>query len=152
MISRDTVRVSDINTVSKAIELHRIQEGNYPAVTNPINITFSGGIIWKQGSFGIDTQREARRITNVPTDPLTGSEYAYSVTQSTGEYQIGTIVENDLSLNNQNTNSELYTFTQQTEAANLLSSFATTKIKGNYNGKFISYIENTGDSKYIYIL
>lgn len=80
-----------------------------------------------------------QRISEVPTDPLTGNEFAYSTTQATGEYQLGTIVEREGSLALQPS-----FLTQQSYAAeSVLKPFATTLIKGNYNGKFITHRDDT---------
>lgn len=151
LTSRDTVRVSDINNITKVIELYKLQEGVYPVVTNPIEISFSGAVIWKQWSFGSWSRLQAKRISEVPIDPLTGSEYAYSVTQETQEYQLWVIIE--WVLVQENIQSELYTFAPVVQAENVLARFATTKINGNYNGKFLTYVKEISPTqKEIYIL
>jgi prepilin-type N-terminal cleavage/methylation domain-containing protein len=146
VIARDTTRVSDITVLTKGIELYKLHEGFFPTTTDPINVTFSGAIIWKQWSFGEDSIREVRRVSEVPTDPLTGSEYAYSVTSKTGEYQVGVIVERKNSL-------WYFPWVSESYANNILTSFASTKIKGNYNGKFITHSEDISPTvKEIWIL
>lgn len=134
LTARDTKRISDLNNITKVIELYKIQTWNYPPVTNPINISFSGSTIWMQGSFWEETRWFARRISEVPIDPLTLNEFAYAKTQLTGEYQVGTIVEKEASL----WKTSLF-INSQIHAANLLKDFASTLIKWNYNGKFITH-------------
>jgi len=134
--SRDTTRLADLASVTKVLELYQLQTGSYPAVSNPINVTFSGTTIWQQWSFWEDTRRFAQRISQVPIDPLTFSEFAYSKTLSTWEYQVWSVVEKDESISLfQNP------LLSTSHAANPLSSFATTVIKWNYNGKLIAHKE-----------
>ena len=137
--ARDAVRVSDIQNLTKLVELYKLENGTFPPVSNSIDVSFSGSTIWQQWSFWEDSRRLAKRLSEVPVDPLTGNEYAYATTRSTGEYQIGAIVE------------KAWTITQtmlpHTYAASVLQAFATTMIKWNYNGKFITHIED--DSLYI---
>ena len=147
--ARDTVRVSDINSIIKVVELYKLQEWVYPPVSNPVNVTFSGSTIWQQWSFWEETRQFARRISETPIDPLTLNEYAYSKTNATQEYQVWAIVEKSSSL----------WFTPdiiQTEtyaAAPILSKFATSVTKWNYNGKFITHRENKGTiNEQIYVL
>lgn len=98
LVARDTVRLSDINNITKVIELYKLENGNYPTVSNSINITFSGANIWQQWMFWKESQVDARRISQIPIDPLTGTEYPYSLTYATWEYQVGTILEKSSSL------------------------------------------------------
>jgi prepilin-type N-terminal cleavage/methylation domain-containing protein len=161
VIARDSVRIADITNIAKVVELTKLETGSFPAVTNPTNITFSGATIWRQGGFGTASHVDARRLSEIPTDPLTGNEYAYSVTQRTWEYQVGGIVERsgaayDNTLKNIQYTSTQNPFITQSYAAELrdvLPDFATTTVRGNYNGKFITHTENIDqDTKDIYIL
>jgi prepilin-type N-terminal cleavage/methylation domain-containing protein len=146
VIARDTVRKSDINSISKAVELSKLEIGSYPVVSNIVDITFSGSTIWNQGSFGADSYAAARRISRVPIDPLTGSEYAYSTTTRTGEYQVGTILEKaNLSY--------LPDISSSSYALDIFPVFATSFVRGNYNGRFITHTEDVSpDLKNIYVL
>lgn len=140
--ARDAVRVSDVQNLTKIVELYRLEKGVFPEVSNPVEVSFSGSVIWKQWHFWEDTRSYARRISEVPIDPLTFSNYAYSTTQSTGEYQIGAIVEKRETLW-----SVLLPNAHAVDTWNLLKVFASTLVKWNYNGQFIAHKE--GERIYI---
>ena len=142
-MSRDTTRLSDLTLIAKSIELSRLETGQFPSVTNGINITFSGSNIWTQWSFGIDSQRDAKRISEVPVDPLTFNEYPYAFTFATGEYQVGAMLEWWFAANNVN----------QAVAQGELFTFSSSQFKWNYNGKFITHLETINPStKKVYVL
>lgn len=152
VIARDTVRTSDINNIAKVVELTKIEKGSYPEVSNIVNVTFSWSTIWKQWSFGHDSHVEARRISEVPTDPLTGNEYAYSKTTWTNEYQVWAIMERLWSVT-QTFETPHNPLILQTYAVDILPTFATSFVRGNYNGKFITHIEQVNPTlRNIYIL
>ncbi len=143
--ARDSTRIADITNISKVVELAELRDGSYPVVSNAINVSFSWSVIWRQGSFGNESFRESRRISEVPTDPLTGNEYAYATTTSTREYQVGGILERWGLVQN--------TFTPQANAVTALPNFSVAKVRGNYNGSFLAYTETIdSQNKYIYIL
>jgi prepilin-type N-terminal cleavage/methylation domain-containing protein len=145
-MARDTARINNINILTKAIELYKLEDWAYPAVSNWVEITFSGSTLWTQWTFWEVSKKDIRRVSNIPTDPLTGSKYAYATTENTWEYQVWSIVESQWSLLS---TSQL----QYSYADGILASFASTKIKWNYNGKFITHIETlTPTSKNIWIL
>jgi prepilin-type N-terminal cleavage/methylation domain-containing protein len=146
VIARDTSRISDINILTKAIELHKLEEWGFPSVSNWTDVVFSGSTIWTQWTFWEASRKDARRVSNIPTDPLTGSEYAYATTQSTWEYQVWVMVENEWSFS-------FIPWVQDTYADGVLAWFASTKIKWNYNGKFITHTQNlSSTSKNVWIL
>lgn len=142
LTARDTTRIADVASIVKVIELYKTQSWTFPPVTNPISVTFSGSAIWEQWSFWEDSRRAISRISDIPIDPLTWNQYAYSKTNATWEYQVGTIVEKYESV------SFAPTLISQSYASNLLKNFATTLIKWNYNGKFITHFEGSD----VYIL
>ena len=133
--ARDSVRLADITNISKSIELSELEVGSYPEVTNAIDVTFSGSTIWKQWSFGADSYIDTWRLSEIPTDPLTWNEYPYSKTTSTHEYQIWCILEKSV------VTLETWMIRDSFAAANTLPGFAASFVRGNYNGKFISYRE-----------
>jgi hypothetical protein len=45
-------------------------------------------------------QQKTKRISTIPLDPLTQNEYAYSVTNTRQEYELGAITENPISHSN----------------------------------------------------
>ena len=133
-VARDTVRMSDVNNIIKVIKLSRLETWTYPVVTNGVDISFSWSTIWTQWSFWSGSHADVRRISEPPIDPLTGNEYAYSITSQTGEFQVWAILEN------KNT-TYLPSLRWESHAVENLSEFATNFVKGNYNGQFITYAE-----------
>ncbi|MDP2091024.1 MAG: InlB B-repeat-containing protein [Candidatus Gracilibacteria bacterium] len=93
--SRDAVRLSDMSMIKTGLELYEIESGKYPEPTNGVNITYSGAIVWTQGTFGESTEANVDKLNKKPTDPLTEKEYTYSVTTKRNEYELGGIVEGD---------------------------------------------------------
>lgn len=133
VIARDTTRINDINTITKSIELYNTETSSFPSVTDGTSVTFSWSTIWNQWVFWQDSIIDTRRISEIPTDPLTWDLYWYSVTQSTWEYQVWVILERD---------DTAYNSIIPTSYANdILASFTTTRLKWNYNWKFITYSE-----------
>ncbi len=50
--ARDTARTSDIGNIVKSIELFSLaSDGVYPEPSNPFDVTYSGSIVWTQGTF-----------------------------------------------------------------------------------------------------
>lgn len=142
--ARDSTRMSDIWNMSKVIELARISTGKFPAVTNPIDVTFSGSVVWQQWSFGQESLQDAKRLSQVPVDPLTQSEYAYSTTSQTGEFQIGAILE---------WVSAYKLPSNQAVAATPSYDFSQAFIDGNYNGKFLVHSEQIdSNTDRVYVL
>ncbi|MDD2871131.1 MAG: type II secretion system protein [Candidatus Gracilibacteria bacterium] len=120
--SRDAVRVSDLSRMKNVLDIFAVEAGKYPFPTDSVNITYSGGTIWKQGTFGESTFANVEKLDKIPTDPLTNSVYTYSILNNNLEFQIGGIVENtDNSFLNNNV----------TYAGN---NNAKALIIGNYNG------------------
>jgi len=69
--SRDAVRQSDLNNIARVVELYDLQNERYPPVTDPSDVTFSGAVIWRHGTFGETSFIESRQLSEIPTDPLT---------------------------------------------------------------------------------
>ena len=140
--ARDSVRISDLWNISKSIELLKLQTWSFPQVANPINVTFSGSVIWQQGSFWKASYVDAARLSELPLDPLTSSEYAYSTTASTWEYQLWAILEWSTISHNP--------FIHSSYAATSDFSYAYTA--GSYNGRFLVHseaIDNTTNRVYV---
>jgi len=145
VIARDTIRVSDLNNLSKVISLYRVEKWKFPKVTNSIDVSFSWATIWKQGSYGIDSHIDSQSLSNIPTDPLTWNEYAYSTTIGTWEYQVWGIAE-------RGGVSYSLPVLGKSFAANL-PIFNSAIVRWNYNGKFITYTEDVSqNTKNIYVL
>ncbi|MDD5377025.1 MAG: prepilin-type N-terminal cleavage/methylation domain-containing protein [Candidatus Gracilibacteria bacterium] len=128
--ARDSSRVSDLTNLSKGLDIASIKTGSYPTPDNPFTITYSGGIIWTQGTIGDSVinilSSVGAKMNKKPTDPLIASkEYTYSKLAYGNAYQIKTDWEGD-SIAYRND------IIDQANAAsgNPILSY----IKGNYNG------------------
>ncbi|MDD2871732.1 MAG: prepilin-type N-terminal cleavage/methylation domain-containing protein [Candidatus Gracilibacteria bacterium] len=123
--SRDSARISDLSRMKTSLEIFNIEAGKYPQPTEAIDITYSGGIVWNQGTFGESVYANVEKLSKTPTDPLTNSLYTYSITQNKTEFQIGGILENnEFTLNPID---RLYAGEVK----------AIAHVVGNYNGKVI---------------
>lgn len=126
--ARDSVRISDINSMIKSLEIYHIMIWEFPDPSNKYSITYSGSLVWNQGTFWDSVFTNVRELSKKPIDPLTGNEYTYSLTNTKQEFQIAAMYEwNLISFSN-----ILY---PQAYADN---NWKTKSIvKGNYNWKFI---------------
>jgi len=123
--ARDSARTSDLNTIAKSLDFYKISSGRFPDPTDPINITFSGSLVWQQWTFWDDTRRVSQRISEVPTDPLTQTPYTYSVTNNGQEYQLWSLSESTVA------------FSPVISSTYANNGFFV-KHKWNYNGKIAS--------------
>jgi len=94
--ARDSVRVSDLKTISRALEYYKIDQWAYPTPTDNFEISYSGSLAWKQWVFGEDTRVLISSMSETPTDPLTKNPYTYSITNTRQEYEIWSIMERPL--------------------------------------------------------
>lgn len=120
--ARDAVRISDVTTMRKALELYKVSTDALPIPESPVDITYSGALVWKQWSFGTSVIQQIKRISTPPLDPTFGVEYTYSVLKNKQEYQIAGLVGTDFVQNG---------IITQTHAATY-----KPLLKGNYNGLF----------------
>ena len=96
--SRDTVRLSDLKSMERALGLYEIKQWSYPSPDNALQITYAWWNIWKQWSFGEEVYRAVKVMSNIPLDPITGQQYSYSVLSNNTAYQIASVFESsDLS-------------------------------------------------------
>ena len=79
--------------MENSIEIFQVKTGVYPTPTDPFTVTFSGATAWEQGGFGESVFNNVANLSTLPVDPLTFNEYAYSITNTGKEYQIGAILE-----------------------------------------------------------
>jgi len=92
--ARDSVRISDIDNINKSLNLFNIEHWFYPEPDWSYFINYSWSIAWTQWYFWDDLLRKTQKLSKVPVDPLTGSNYAYSVTNNKKEVQFASILEN----------------------------------------------------------
>lgn len=123
--ARESVRIWDLNTIAKGLEIFKASEWYFPAPSDPFSITFSWSLAWQQWDFWQDTQKVLKNVPELPRDPLTGNLYAYSVINTGQEYELGSLSEVSMSY------SPLI----------IHSAYAAqnyyTRIKGNYNKQIV---------------
>ena len=98
--ARDSARISDIRLIEKALILHRTEWNRYPSPENQVPFSYSGWIVWNQGTFGETARKATRTLSNLPIDPVTKNEYAYSVTTNQWEFQLAWMLEWELAYEN----------------------------------------------------
>ena len=91
--SRDSVRLNDLTWIKTSLELYQLEAWKYPDPTSGTWITYSGWLVWTQWTFWIDTFENVKDLDKIPTDPLTGREYTYSVVDKKIEYELWGIME-----------------------------------------------------------
>ena len=123
--SRDSVRISDVSAMKTSLELFHLDAWKYPMPDDADEVTFSGGVLWFQGTFGSQVLGNvSRNMSEIPTDPLMDKEYTYSVLNNRNELEILTLLEWDVtSLND----SQVYAGTLE----------VTPRVDGNYNGLYV---------------
>ena len=99
--SRDSSRITDISQIKTSLWLYIVQKWDYPKPTNWVNIFFSWSIlVWTQWNFWNTIFNNLSNLSKLPIDPLTKSEYTYSINQNNNEYEISSITEWSLLWNN----------------------------------------------------
>jgi len=126
--ARDSARIADLWSIMKNLELYKIKEWNFPDTTNWEAVTYTWKTVWTQWTFWTSTIAEIWNIGTIPTDPLTGSEYTYSLLNTKKEYQIWAILEtNPFSYNK--------SFLKK---ANASWTWVNAHVVWNYNGRVAS--------------
>ena len=88
VIARETARLTDINVISRALNISYTENGFYPETASGASVTFSGTTLWTQWYFTEEVRSKLWRISETPVDVLVGSPYVYSVTYNRQEYQL----------------------------------------------------------------
>ena len=124
--SRDSVRISDISNMKTSLELFHLNAWKYPLPDNAETVTYSGGILWYQWTFGEQVVNNvSRNMSDVPKDPLMDKEYFYSVHNNKNQLQVLALLEWDATALN----------SIDTVQAGSLA--VTPRLDGNYNGLFV---------------
>ncbi len=128
--ARDSTRVSDLASIAKTLDVYQVNTGKYPLPDNYLTTTYSGGIVWYQGTvwlwvFTKMTGVARGGISAKPTDPVSGKEYRYASLEYSRHYQLQTELESTLSY---------YPSTIIDTAYADTVTPGYTYIKGNYNG------------------
>lgn len=91
--ARNNVKIQDLRTMETALELFKLERGIYPDPTDAFDVTYQGWLAWKQWKFWEQTRTNVSRLPKVSLDPSTGTEYAYSITNSRTEFQLWALWE-----------------------------------------------------------
>ena len=92
--ARDSVRLTNISTIYKILEIYKINEWELPEPANNIPLSLSGVIVWIQWDIDSDILASLD-ITSGGTDPLDNENYSYFL--SWKKAQILALLENDKS-------------------------------------------------------
>jgi prepilin-type N-terminal cleavage/methylation domain-containing protein len=98
--ARDSVRKSDIEIIIKSLDLHNTKTGLYPEPTNWTQVTYSWAEVWTQWVIWKSVIDVVDELTKIPLDPLTQLPYTYSRLNTKKEYEVATVLEWEISLNN----------------------------------------------------
>jgi len=101
--SRNSVRFNDLKLIESALELYSQKTWFYPESTLPVAITFTDIEAWTQWTFWDQTFSSVWKLDHLPVDPLTWTEYTYSLLNTKWEYEIAAalewIVANNVNIN-----------------------------------------------------
>ncbi|MFK7780210.1 MAG: discoidin domain-containing protein [Candidatus Gracilibacteria bacterium] len=123
--SRDSVRISDVSNMKTSLELFHLNAGKYPLPDNLEEISYSGDILWYQGTLGqIVVSQLSRNLNEIPTDPLSDKEYIFSTSGTRNEFEILNLLEGDLAFNT-------------ISKTNAVTTTRTPRVDGQYNRLFI---------------
>ena len=123
--SRDSVRIADVSAMKTSLELFHLDAGKYPLPDDADEVTFSGWVLWYQGTFWEQVRKNvSRNMAEVPTDPLIDKEYIYSVLNNRNELEILTLLEWDVTSMNE---TQVYAWNLE----------VTPRVDGNYNGLYV---------------
>lgn len=101
--ARDSTRVADVGNIIKSLDISIITAGTYPTPDSAFFVTYSGGVIWSQGTIGNTVLQKLRTsiagggLNKKPIDPLDNAEYTYSTLAYGNAFQIQTEYEGDIS-------------------------------------------------------
>ena len=126
--ARDSSRISDLANISSSLDIVFIKTGAYPMPDNSFSVTYSGWVVWYQGTVGEKVMNVmgsvGAKISKKPSDPLNAAKnYTYSKLDLGNTYQLQTDWEGD--------NIAYSSFSIATAASGNPS---LAYIKGNYNG------------------
>jgi len=91
--ARNSKRTSELEMIEKSLALFYTNKWFYPNANNWVNITYSWSNAWSQWTFWANQNQQLWSISDLPLDPLTLTEYAYSTTSLKNEYQLWAVYE-----------------------------------------------------------
>ncbi|MCH2188847.1 BspA family leucine-rich repeat surface protein [Candidatus Gracilibacteria bacterium] len=135
LIARNGKRIADMRIISSSLEIYSTKTGRYPTPSDVFTISYSGATAWTQGSFGDSAFQNVGNLSSLPLDPLTQNPYAYSLTNTFNEYQLGGIQEGG------------GLFVSSPVTSNTYANNQYALVNGNYNGQMLRV--STGALDYI---
>lgn len=142
--ARDSARAGDLSQLTKSLDVSIITAGAYPKPDNAFFVTYSGGIVWSQGTAGagvlqyLHSTISGGGLNKRPVDPLKGTEYTYSSLAEGKAYQVKGDYEGDVTAASES-------FFLNAYAAPGVPNVAS--IKGNYGGLVAK--TTTGSTVYV---
>ena len=113
--ARDSKRLSDIQNIKKSLELFSLNTWKYPLPDTWVEYSFSWELLWTQWIVWDQVSINlSRNLNEKPLDPLSETEYVYSVTNTQTQFEILWLYESDLIWTNIGAN---LVFAQQSNAA-----------------------------------
>jgi len=93
--ARNSARMTDIASVRDALEVFATKHGRYPDPSHPVPVTYSGGLVFTEGTIGDSIITNLETIEKKPIDPLYGVEYSYGLLNSDLDFEIGAALEDN---------------------------------------------------------
>ncbi len=90
--ARDSKRISDLVTVSKALDIELITKEKISIPDNKMDIYYSGTLLWYQWDLSKNILNRLN-IFNEVNDPVSWNDYLYRVNPRLNEYQLSTSLE-----------------------------------------------------------
>ena len=91
--ARDSVRISDLKNIEKALWIYKIKTWEYPEPSWDEEVEYDLKEVWTQWTVGQSVITNLDKLNKVPRDPLTWSEYTYSRLNTKKELQLACILE-----------------------------------------------------------
>lgn len=126
--SRDATRFYNLTNIDTSLQVFQVEAWNFPKPINGIDITYSGAILWTQGTFDDYMLRVIKRLSKKPIDVFSLNDYSYSLSYDGREYELWAVIEGE---------SNLYTDIIDTSFAKGWNTKVRSMVVWNYNGKAI---------------
>jgi len=95
--ARDSKRLSDVQNIKTSLELFSLNTWEYPTPDLWVDVLYDTEIVWKQWIVWDNvTSNLSRNLNKKPIDPLTESEYIYSLMTWWTKYELLSIYESVL--------------------------------------------------------
>jgi len=91
--ARDSARISDASNITSSLEIFVTKTWFYPEPENGFDVSYSGSMVWHQWILSDNVVKNLGSLSEVPLDPLTGTNYTYSRLNTKKEFEIGLMLE-----------------------------------------------------------